>query len=132
MSALFSTVVAACVTALLGIASYVLQKRADRTFDLKKQQREAYALYLKSYHDWTFTVEDSKEDLEARATYSRAYQDLFPLASDGFLRAATAFHDFVWVPPFPNFSDETDRANFHKLWRTWSSTCVRTRTSGAR
>ena len=73
MSALFTTVVAACVTALLGIASYVLQKRADRTFDLKKQQREAYALYLKSYHDWTFTVEDSKEDLEARATYSRTY-----------------------------------------------------------
>jgi hypothetical protein len=68
------------------------------------------------HHDWTFTVEDSNEDLEARATNSRAYQDLFPLASDGFLRVATAFHVFVWVPPFPNFSDETDLANFHRLW----------------
>jgi hypothetical protein len=116
MSALLTTVVVALVTALLGSASYLYQKWADRKFELRKQQRDAYGLYLKGYHDWTLTVEGSEEDQKAQDAYVRAYRDLCPLASDGFLKAAMAFHDFVWVQPYPDFSDEADRARFEKLW----------------
>jgi hypothetical protein len=100
----------------LGSASYLYQKWADRRFELRKQQRDAYGLYLKSYHDWTLTAEGSDEDQKAKDSYVRAYRDLFPLASDGFLKTAMAFHDFVWVPPYPDFSDERDSARFEKLW----------------
>ncbi|HET7270626.1 MAG TPA: hypothetical protein VFI90_06015 [Rubrobacter sp.] len=116
MSPLLAAIVVASVTALLGSASYLYQKWADRRFELRKQQRDAYGLYLKSYHDWTLTEVESNEDKKAQEAYVRAYRDLFPLASDGFLKAAMAFHDFVWVPPYPDFSDNDHRARFDKLW----------------
>lgn len=116
MSALFTSVVVACVTALLGIGSFTFQKRAERKAEISKDQKVAYTQYLKSYHDWTRTKEDSEEDRKASEAYVRAYQDLFPLASDGFLRAATAFHNFLWVPPYPNFSEDPDCTVLNRLW----------------
>lgn len=113
---MLTPVVVACVTALLGIGSFAFQKWAERRAEIRKDQKVAYTQYLKSYHDWTRTEEGSEEDRKAQEAYVRAYQDLFPLASDGFLRAATAFHNFVWAPPYPDFSEESACSDLNRLW----------------
>jgi type II secretory pathway pseudopilin PulG len=116
MVAFLTAVVVAAVTALLGMLSYLNQKRTDRQIELRKQQRTAYELYMQSYYDWTFTTYGTAEDREARTKYEQAYFKLFPLASDRFLRAAMAFHDFAWNgdPDYDN--NEEDREKFEELW----------------
>jgi hypothetical protein len=95
MAAFTTTVLVAVVTALLGMVSYLYQKRTDRHVELRKQQQEAYELYIKSYHDWTLTETSSDEEKKANDKYWQAYYALFPLASDGFLRAAMSFHAYA-------------------------------------
>ena len=119
MSALITilgTILAAVVTAAVGIRSYRSQKDTDRQIELRKQQRAAYEAYMRSYYDWTYTEDGSDEDEKAKDEYRQAYFKLFPLASDGFLRAAMAFHTYVWEAPYPDFAKKADRENFEKLW----------------
>jgi len=115
LAALITTAAAAIVTALLGMASYLWQKRTDRQVDLSKRQQEAYGLYITSYYDWTITEEGSDADEKALANYKRAYYALFPLASDGFLQAATAFHAYA-IESNVDFDKEADRRQFRALW----------------
>jgi hypothetical protein len=118
MSALITTGVVAVLTAFLGMASYLYQKRTDHQVELSKQQREAYDLYMQSYHDWTLTTKGSDEEKKADDKYWRAYYALFPLASDGFLRAAMAYHSYMKEAPYPNFADKAAREKFKDLWTT--------------
>ena len=118
MAAFITAVVVAVVTALLGMASYLYQKRTDRQVELSKQQREAYQRYMQSYYDWTLTKEGTREDEEAKNKYRKAYFKLFPLASDSFLKAAFAFHTFSWEEPYPDFNKKEDRKEFDEKWTT--------------
>ena len=106
----------AVATALFGIFSYRNQKNIDRQVELRKEQKAAYELYMQSYHDWTFTEDGTAEDAEANDKYWRAYFKLFPIASDGFLRAAMAFHTYAKVEPYPDFKKDADRKKFKELW----------------
>jgi hypothetical protein len=119
MSALitiFGTILAAVVTAAVGIRSYRSQKATDRQVELRKQQRAAYEVYMQSYYDWTYTEDGTDEDEKAKDDYRQAYFKLFPIASDGFLRAAMAFHTYAWEAPYPDFAKEADRKKFEELW----------------
>jgi len=106
---------AAVITAVFGIISYLYQKRTDRKVELKKQQREAYECYMQSYQNWAYAKEGSDEDEKAQDTYRRAYFNLFPLASDRFLRAAMAFHAYAWEG-HPDYAKKEDQEDFDKLW----------------
>jgi hypothetical protein len=103
-------------TAIVGIFSYRNQKEADRQSELSKEQREAYADYIQSYFDWSFTEEGTAEDEKVRNNYRQAYFKLFTIASDSFLKAAMSFHRYVWSPPFPDFSNSEDRDRVNELW----------------
>jgi hypothetical protein len=113
---ILGTILAAVVTAAVGIRSYRSQKDTDRQVELRKQQRAAYEAYMQSYYDWTYTEDGSDEDEKAKDVYRQAYFKLFPLASDSFLRAAMTFHTYVWEEPYPDFAKEADREKFEKLW----------------
>lgn len=115
MAAFITTAAAAVVTAFLGMASYLYQKRTDHRAELGKRQQEAYGLYVTSYYDWTITEEGTDEDKKALANYKRAYYALFPLASDGFLKAATAFHAYA-IEGNIDWDKEADRNKFKALW----------------
>src|SRR5918994_5101510 len=115
MAVFITTLVAAVVTALFGMLSYLYQKQTDRQVDLSKQQREAYTLYLTSYYDWLIAEKGSDEEAKERANCWRAYQALFPLASDGFLRAAMRFHAYTMAGA-PDFTTEAGREKVNELW----------------
>jgi hypothetical protein len=118
MSAFITTAVAAIIAALLGMVSYLYQKRTDHRVKLSEQQSEAYELYLRSYHDWTLTTAGSDEEKKADDKYWQAYYALFPLASDDVLRAAMAYHSYMKETPYPDFADEEAREKFKSLWTT--------------
>jgi hypothetical protein len=111
----FVPILAAVVAALLGIVGYISQKRTDRKVELRKQQREAYECYMESYQNWAYAEEGTDEDEKARDAYRQAYFSLFPLASDGFLRAAMAFHAYAWEG-HPDFTKKEDQEDFDELW----------------
>jgi len=111
----FVPILAAVVTALFGIISYLNQKRTDRKVELRKQQREAYECYMQSYQNWAYTDAPSDEDVKATDVYRRAYFNLFPLASDRFLRAAMAFHAYAWEG-HPDYAKKESQEDFDKLW----------------
>ena len=115
MAAFIATAAAAIVTALLGMASYLYQKRTDHRVALGEQQQQAYGLYITSYYDWTITEENNEEASKALTTYRRAYYALFPIASDGFLKTATAFHAYAIEGSFV-WDKEEDRVKFTALW----------------
>jgi hypothetical protein len=48
---ILGTILAAVVTAAVGIRSYRRQKDTDRQVELRKQQRAAYEAYMQSYYD---------------------------------------------------------------------------------
>ena len=108
-------ILAAVVTAVVGIVSYIYQKRTDRKVELRKQQREAYECYMESYQNWAYAEEGSDEEEKAGDAYRQAYFSLFPLASDGFLRAAMAFHAYAWEG-HPDFAKKEDQEDFDELW----------------
>jgi len=116
LGSITAAVIAAVVTAIVGIFSYRNQKVADRQSELRKEQREAYADYIKSYFDWSVTEEGTAEDDKVRNNYMQAYFKLFTLASDSFLKAAMSFHSYVWSPPYPDFSNSEDRDRVNELW----------------
>jgi hypothetical protein len=117
MAVFVTTVVAAVITALLGMASYLYQKQTDHQIDLSKRQQEAYKLYITGYYDWTLVLTggDEVEMTKVHDNYWRAYYALFPLASDGFLRAAMAFNAYA-MESTPDFTKEAGRAQFKALW----------------
>jgi hypothetical protein len=115
MAAFITAVVVVVVTAVAGMGSYLYQKRTDHQVDLSKQQQDAYTLYVRSYHDYTFTETSSDEANKAYDSYLRAYYALFPLASDGFLRAAMAFHTFA-IEGNPDYNKEATRQKFKESW----------------
>ena len=108
------TILVAVVTAIFGIFSYkqqkredsknyVEQKRIDREVDLRKQRIEDYERYITAYQKDTSLydfdprpTETSEAKLQARSEYWVAYSNLFQIASDPVLRAASDFHKFWW------------------------------------
>lgn len=70
-------ILAAVVTAVVGIVSYIYQKRTDRKVELRKQQREAYERYMESYQNWAYAEEGSDEEEKAGDAYRQAYFSLF-------------------------------------------------------
>ena len=92
MSALvpvFVPILAAVITAVFGIISYLYQKRTDRKVELKKQQREAYECYMQSYQNWAYAKEGSDEDEKAQDTYRAR-------TSTCFRSPQTAFYEPQW------------------------------------
>ena len=104
MAAFITTVIVAVVTALLGMASYLYQKRTDMKVELRNRRVKEYDRYLTAYRGYTSLydfgpppAEDSPEKIKAVNEYWLAYSNLFNIASDRVLLAASAFHKLAWM-----------------------------------
>jgi hypothetical protein len=88
----------------LGIVSYVNQKRPERKVELRNRRVKEYDRYLTAYRGYTSLydfgstpAQDSPEKIKAVNEYWLAYSNLFNIASDRVLLAASEFHKLAWM-----------------------------------
>jgi hypothetical protein len=104
MTAFITTVGVAFVTAVLGIASYVYQKRTDRKVELRSRRMKEYERYLTAYRGFNSLydfgpppTENDEDRVKAINEYWLAYSNLFHIASDSVLLAVADFHKLAWM-----------------------------------
>jgi hypothetical protein len=104
MTAFITTVGVAFVTAVLGIGSYVYQKRTDRKVELRSRRMKEYERYLTAYRGYTSLydfdpppAENDEDRINAINEYWLAYSNLFHVASDSVLLAVADFHKLGWM-----------------------------------
>lgn len=108
------TILVAIFTAIFGIYSYqrqkrvdsqnyVEQKKIDRDIELRNQRMKEYERYITAYQKHTSLydvapppADNSKTVIESRTEYWVAYSNLFQIASDPVVTAASDFHKYWW------------------------------------
>jgi len=112
------TIIVAAVTAAFGIYSYRNQKETDRWVELRNRRMKDYDGYLATYYHYRRWdgVDEVKTD-KAALEYQDAYRNLFQVASDRVLMAATDFHDFAWRGNTSLTGDEYEE-RFRDLYAT--------------
>jgi hypothetical protein len=111
------TFVVAIVTAAFGLRNYRQQREIDRKVELRNRRAKEYERYLTAYADvrrWD-GVDDDKHEA-ANLKYYRAYHNLFQVASDPVLKAATEFHNSVAWGGEPHEAGEEYGKRFKKLY----------------
>jgi hypothetical protein len=93
----FGPILVAALTARFGIYSYRNQKETDRWVELRNRRMKDYDSYLAAYYHYRMwdEVDKAKTD-QAALDYQDAYRNLFQVASDRALIAATDFNEFAW------------------------------------
>ena len=109
-------VVPTAFAALFGIFTYSQQKRVDREIDLRNQRMKDYERFITAYQNDTSLydydprpTESSEAKIKARNEHWAAYSNLFQIASDPVVRAASDFHNFWWE------YDPTDEKQFKQF-----------------
>jgi hypothetical protein len=104
MAAFITAIFVAFVTAVLGLVSYLYQKRTERKVELRNRRMKEYERYLTAYRGYTSLYDfnpppaDNSEDrIKAINEYWLAYSNLFYIASDSVLLAVTNFHKLAWM-----------------------------------
>jgi hypothetical protein len=132
MLAFVSAVFLALLTALLGIVSYVYQKRTERKVELRNRRVKEYDRYLTAYRGYTSLydfspppAEDSPEKIKVVNEYWLAYSNLFNIASDRVLLAASAFHKLAWMDVTEkNLADEETEKAFNEEFKDLYTTMI--------
>jgi intergrase/recombinase len=111
-------VMLAAVTAIFGILSYRNQKETDRQIELRNRRMKDYDAYLAAYYHYRMWegVDKDKTD-KAALEYQDAYRNLFQVASDRVLIAATDFNEFAWREN-TTLTGEDYRNRFKELYAT--------------
>jgi hypothetical protein len=109
-------------TALFGLWSYGRQKRVDRKIELRNLRMKGYEEYLTAFranaalYDFPpFPADDDPARIETVHKYWLAYSNLFQIASDSVLLAATDFHTFAWIQDTDLTGEDNDK-EFKKLY----------------
>jgi hypothetical protein len=88
-------VLAAVITANLGIKNYREQKREDRQHDLVKRKQQEYERYLTAFYRAARWKDKNKgKHAEAEADYHEAHNNLLLVGADAVIVAANAFHRY--------------------------------------
>jgi hypothetical protein len=132
VAAFITTVVVAVVTALLGMASYLYQKRTDMNVELRNRRVKDYDRYLTAYRAYTSLydfgpppAEDSEGRVKAVNEYWLAYSNLFYIASDPVLLAVTEFHQLAWMDSTAwNLADKKKEEEFNQEFKTLYTTMI--------
>lgn len=122
MSASITALLVAFVTAVLGLVSYLWQKRTERKVELRNRRMKEYERYLTAFRKYESLydfgrnpADDSKERIEAVNEYWMAYSNLFHIASDSVLLTVVAFHKFAWLSD-PDLAGEAYDRKFKDLY----------------
>ena len=132
MAAFITTVVVAVVTALLGMASYLYQKRTDMNVELRNRRVKEYDRYLTAYRGYTSLydfgptpADDSEDRVKAVNEYWLAYSNLFYVASDPVLLAVTEFHQLAWMDSTNwDLADEEKEETFNQEFKALYTTMI--------
>jgi hypothetical protein len=132
VAAFITTVVVAVVTALLGMASYLYQKRTDMKVELRNRRVKEYDRYLTAYRGYTSLydlgpppADDSEDRVKAVNEYWLAYSSLFNIASDRVLLAVTEFHQLAWMESTDrDLADEETEKAFNEEFKALYTTMI--------
>jgi hypothetical protein len=132
MLAFTSAVIVALLTALSGILTYVYQKRTERKIELRNRRVKEYDRYLTAYRAYTSLydfgdppAQDSPERIKAVNEYWLAYSNLFNIASDRVLLAASEFHELAWMDVAEkNLADEETERAFNEEFKKRYTTMI--------
>jgi hypothetical protein len=130
--AAFITTAAGIVTALLGMASYLYQKRTDMKVELRNRRVKEYDRYLTAYRGYTSLydfgpppADDSENRVKAVNEYWLAYSNLFYVASDRVLLAVTEFHQLAWMESTDrDLADEETEKAFNEEFKALYTTMI--------
>jgi len=93
--------------------NYSFEKKTERETELRTRRMKEYERYLKAYRTYQALydfgrspADDSKEIIAAVNEYWFSYSNLFHIASDRVLEAASDFHKYAWIED-PSVTDET-------------------------
>jgi hypothetical protein len=117
-------VVPIIATALFGLWSYGRQKHVDRKIELRNLRMKGYEQYLTAFranaalYDFSpFPADNDPARIKTVHKYWLAYSNLFQIASDSVLLAATDFHKFAWMQDTELTSEDNDQ-EFKRLYAT--------------
>lgn len=95
----YVTALAIVLAGMVAIPTYLVQKSADRKYDLYKKKADSYQRYFDVF--WEVRQQANKyrngspEHKAAHNTYDKALHDVYVLASDKAFLAISDFHNYV-------------------------------------